>query len=84
MEVVTAVKEFAAGKVEFRNDSGGNIHAVVGKLSFDETKLTENAEAFIEQIQKMKPQSMKGTYIKKICLTATMSPSVLVDLSIAS
>ena len=83
-DVVTAVKEFAAGKVEFRNDSGGNIHAVVGKLSFDEGKLQENAQAFIDHIKKMKPQAMKGTYIKKICLTATMSPSVMVDLSVAS
>lgn len=84
MDVVTAVKEFASGKVEFRNDSGGNIHAVIGKLSFDDGKLQENAQAFIEHIKKMKPSAMKGTYVKKICLTATMSPSVLVDLSIVS
>ena len=83
-DVVTAIKEFAAGKVEFRNDAGGNIHAVVGKLSFDDEKLQQNAQAFIDHIKKMKPQAMKGTYIKKICLTATMSPSVLVDLSVAS
>ncbi len=82
--VVTAIKEFAAGKVEFRNDAGGNIHAVVGKLSFDDGKLAENAQAFIDHIKKMKPQAMKGTYVKKICLTATMSPSVFVDLSIVS
>ena len=82
-DVVTAVKEFAAGKVEFRNDAGGNIHASIGKLSFDEDKLRENAQAFIEHIKRLKPQAMKGAYIKKICLTATMSPSVLVDLSIA-
>lgn len=80
-DVTTAVKEFAAGKVEFRNDAGGNIHAVVGKLSFDAEKLTENAHTFLEHIKKMKPQSMKGTYLKKVCLTATMSPSVAVDLS---
>ncbi len=83
-KVVDAVKEFAAGKVEFRNDSGGNIHGVVGKLSFDDDKLLGNVEAFIEHINKMKPQALKGTYVKKICLTATMSPSVLVDVSIAS
>lgn len=82
-DVVTAVKEFAAGKVEFRNDSGGNIHGVIGKLSFDDGKLQENAQAFIDHIKRLKPQAMKGTYIKKICLTATMSPSVLVDLSVA-
>jgi len=83
-DVVTAVKEFAAGKVEFRNDAGGNIHAVVGKLSFDPAKLAENTQAFIDHIKKMKPQSLKGAYVKKICLTATMSPSVQVDLSVAS
>lgn len=80
-DVVTAVKEFSAGKVEFRNDSGGNVHAVVGKLSFDETKLLENIQAFIDQIKKMKPQAMKGTYIKKIGISATMSPGVLVDIA---
>lgn len=83
-DVVTAVKEFAAGKVEFRNDSGGNIHGVVGKLSFEPNKLQENVQAFIDHIKKMKPQAMKGTYIKKICLSATMSPCVMVDLSVAS
>jgi large subunit ribosomal protein L1 len=80
-KVVEAVKEFAAGKVEFRNDTGGNIHAVVGKLSFEIDKLLGNVEAFIEHIKKMKPQALKGTYIKKICLSATMSPSVQVDTS---
>lgn len=83
-KVVEAVKEFAAGKVEFRNDSGGNIHGVVGKLSFEADKLQGNIEAFIQHINKMKPQALKGTYVKKICLTATMSPSVLVDVSTAS
>lgn len=82
--VVDAVKEFAAGKVEFRNDAGGNIHAVVGKVSFDAVKLTGNIEAFIEHIKKMRPQAVKGAYVKKICLTATMSPSVYVDLSVVS
>ncbi len=80
-DVVTAVKEFAAGKVEFRNDTGGNVHAVVGKLSFDENKLAENIGAFIDHIKRMKPSSVKGTYIKKISLAATMSPGVQLDLS---
>ncbi|OQY07956.1 MAG: 50S ribosomal protein L1 [Planctomycetales bacterium 4572_13] len=82
--VAEAVKEFAAGKVEFRNDSGGNIHAVVGKISFEADKLEGNAKAFIGHIAKMRPQALKGIYVKKICLTATMSPSVLVDVSVAS
>jgi len=79
-DVATAVKEYAAGKVEFRNDDGGNVHAVVGKLSFDEKTLTENINAFVAQIHRMKPASAKGTYIKKVALSATMTPSVLVDV----
>lgn len=75
-DVVQAVKEFTAGKVEFRNDAGGNVQAVVGKLSFDEAKLAENIDAFINHIKRLRPTSMKGTYIKKVCLSATMSPSV--------
>jgi large subunit ribosomal protein L1 len=83
-DVVTAVKEFAAGKVEFRNDAGGNVHAVVGKLSFDEAKLLENLQSFIDTIKKMKPSTSKGTYVKKISISATMSPGVEIDLSIVS
>jgi large subunit ribosomal protein L1 len=80
-EVVTAIKEFTAGKVEFRNDTGGNVHAVVGKLSFDDDKLSENITAFIDHIKRMKPSSVKGAYIKKISLSATMSPGVQLDVS---
>jgi large subunit ribosomal protein L1 len=80
-DVLTAVKEFAAGKVEFRNDAGGNVHAVVGKISFDEQKLTENIDTFIKHIVKMRPASAKGTYVKKIALSAAMSPSVLVNIT---
>jgi large subunit ribosomal protein L1 len=79
-DIVTAVKEFAAGKVEFRNDAGGNVHAVVGKISFDEQKLAENIDTFIKHIVRMKPASCKGTYVKKVALSATMSPSVLVNV----
>jgi len=78
-DVVNAVKEFAAGKVEYRNDSGGNVHAVVGKVSFDQKKLLENIRAFISHIMKSRPSSVKGVYIKKIALSATMSPSVLIN-----
>jgi large subunit ribosomal protein L1 len=80
-DVQNAVKEFAAGKVEFRNDAGGNVHAVVGKLSFDETKLRQNVEAFIDHIKRLKPSGAKGTYIKKVCICATMSPSVQLEVS---
>ena len=79
-DVVTAVGEFAAGKIEFRNDAGGNVHAVVGKQSFDVKKLTENIEAFVDHIKKMKPSSAKGAYIKKMSLSATMSPGVNVSI----
>ena len=72
------VAEYKAGKVEFRNDKGGNVHAVVGKLSFDQDKLTENIQAFIDFVVGMKPQSIKGTYLKGIAIAATMSPSVRV------
>lgn len=81
--VIQAVKDFAAGKVEFRNDAGGNIHAVVGKLSFDESKLEDNIQAFVDCIKKMKPNALKGVYIKKVCISATMSPGVIVDISAA-
>ncbi len=79
-DVPTAVAEFTAGKIEYRNDSGGNIHAVVGKQSFDKKKLLENIEAFVGHIKKIKPAAAKGTYIKKACVSATMSPGVEVSV----
>jgi large subunit ribosomal protein L1 len=74
-EIGKTVREYKAGKVEFRTDAGGNLHAVVGKLSFDAPKLVENIQAFIQQVQNMKPHSVKGQYIKGISVSATMSPS---------
>ena len=79
-DVITAVAEFAAGKVEFRNDTGGNVHTVVGKQSFEAEKLVGNIEAFVSHIKKIKPAAAKGTYIKKISLCATMSPSITVSI----
>ena len=79
-DVVTAVAEFVAGKVEFKNDAGGNVHVVVGKQSFESEKLIDNIEAFVSRIKKVKPAAAKGTYIKKICVSATMSPSVTVNV----
>lgn len=79
MDVATAVAEFAAGKVEFRNDSGGNVQVVIGKQSFETKKLAENFEAFISHIKKIKPVAAKGTYIKNMCLSATMSPGITVN-----
>jgi large subunit ribosomal protein L1 len=79
-DITTAVAEFTAGKIEFRNDSGGNIHVVVGKQSFEKNKLVDNIEAVVAYIKKIKPSAAKGTYIKKICLSATMSPGVVVNM----
>ncbi|MBN1846044.1 MAG: 50S ribosomal protein L1 [Sedimentisphaerales bacterium] len=78
--IAEAVKEYAAGKVEFRSDSGGNVHAMVGKIDFDPDKLAENVTAFVEHIKRIRPTSAKGTYLKKVCLSATMSPSVQVEI----
>ena len=78
--VVTAVSEFAAGKVEFRNDAGGNIHVVVGKQSFETEKLVDNIDAFVSHIKKIRPAAAKGTYIRKMCISATMSPGITVAI----
>ncbi len=78
-DVAKAVGEFAAGKVEFRNDAGGNIHVVVGKQSFEKEKLVDNIDAFISHIKKIKPAASKGTYIKKVSISASMSPGITID-----
>jgi large subunit ribosomal protein L1 len=75
-DVGKTVREYKAGKVEFRNEKGGIVQAVVGKLSFDAPKLTENVEAFLEKVTSLKPPSVKGTFIKGAHISATMSPSV--------
>ena len=77
-DVGKVVGEYKAGKVEFRNDKGGNVHSVVGKMSFDSGKLVENIKAFIDFIEGLKPQSIRGTYVRGIAICATMSPSVRV------
>jgi len=74
------VAEYAAGKLEYRNDDGGNIHAVVGKVSFSDEDLTENIEAFIDHIRRAKPASSKGTFIKRVCLKGTSTPSATVEV----
>ncbi len=78
-DVATAVREFAAGKVEFRNDAGGNVHGIVGKWSFSDADLQSNIEAFIEHIRRMRPQSAKGEFIRKVCISGTMTPSIEVQ-----
>jgi large subunit ribosomal protein L1 len=75
-DVARVVREYKAGKVEFRNDSGGNVHAVVGRLSFEPQQLQENIQAFIHHITAMKPNAVRGTYVRGIALAATMSPGI--------
>jgi large subunit ribosomal protein L1 len=82
-DILTAVKEYSAGKVEFRNDAGGNIHAVVGKLSFGEDDLKANIAAFVEHIRRLKPASAKGHYIKKVCISGTMTPAIELEVAAA-
>ncbi|MBI1368193.1 MAG: 50S ribosomal protein L1 [Planctomycetes bacterium] len=77
-DVEKAVREYAAGKIEFRTDKGGNVHAPVGKFSFSEQQIAENAQAMLDTIVRMKPSSVKGQYIKKISLSGTMTPGVLI------
>ncbi len=79
-DVARVVKEYKAGKVEFRNDSGGNVHAVVGKLSFDSIRLQENIQSFLDHINGLKPNAIKGTYVRNISICATMSPGVAVAI----
>lgn len=78
-EIAKVVQEYKAGKVEFRNDSAGIVHAVVGKISFDDQRLLENAKAMIDQLVSMKPAACKGTYMKSLFISATMSPSVRIS-----
>jgi large subunit ribosomal protein L1 len=77
-DVETAVREFAAGRIEFRNDDGGNIHLPVGKVSFSVEDLRENVQAVIDHMVKMKPAAAKGQYLKRVSLTATRTPSVAI------
>jgi large subunit ribosomal protein L1 len=80
-DVGKMVGEYKAGKVEFRNDAGGNVHAVVGKLSFQESQLAENVRTFIDCVTNLKPAAVRGQYVKGIAISATMSPSVRVSPS---
>jgi large subunit ribosomal protein L1 len=79
-DVGRVVGEYKAGKVEFRNDKGGNVHAMVGKMSFDAAKLTENIQAFVKFVEALKPQACRGTYVKGVAICGTMTPSVRVTL----
>ena len=77
--VKQAVLEAKAGRVEYRTDSYGNVHGIIGKASFSNEDLAENLNAFVKTILRAKPQTAKGTYVKSISVSATMSPSVRID-----
>lgn len=79
MDVSTAVNNAKGGQVNFRVDKKGNIHAGIGKASFSEEAIRENAETLIKQLNKMKPAAAKGRYVRKAALSLTMSPSLLLD-----
>lgn len=75
-DVANAVREYKAGKVEFRNDDYGIVHCLVGKLSFDAQQLSENVEAMLQMIRSLKPNTSKGQYLRSVTVTATQSPGV--------
>ena len=77
--VPEAVREYAAGKVEYRTDKGGNVHAVVGKMSFPEGQLLENLEYFVSTIVKARPSTVKGQYVRKIAISGTMTPGIVIE-----
>lgn len=79
MEVGKAVTEAKAGKIDFKVDKFGIIHAAIGKVSFDETKLMDNAKELLQTIIKLKPAAAKGTYMKSLYMSSTMSPGIRVD-----
>lgn len=79
MDVAKAVGEVKAGKIDFKVDRYGIVHAAVGKVSFDAAKIQENAEELIRTLNKLKPSSAKGTYMKSVYMSSTMSPGISVD-----
>ncbi|MDT8263722.1 50S ribosomal protein L1, partial [Roseomonas sp. DSM 102946] len=81
MDVKGAVTAAKAGQVEFRAEKAGIVHAGIGKASFEEGKLLENARAFIDAIQKARPTGAKGTYVRKVALSSSMGPGLKVDVA---
>jgi large subunit ribosomal protein L1 len=79
-DVVAAVTEYKAGKLEYRNDDGGNIHCIVGKMSFSNEMLEENLQHFIDLIDKIRPAAAKGHYVKKMVVSGTMTPGIQIAL----
>ena len=80
-DVKKAVEETKKGKVEYRTDTFGNVHAIFGKASFDDAKLAENLRSFVEVILKAKPQTVKGNYVKNISISSTMGPGIKIDVN---
>ena len=81
MDVKKAVEDTKKGKVEYRTDSFGNIHGIIGKVSFDADKLAENLTTFVSTILKLRPASVKGNYVKNISISSTMGPGIKIDLN---
>ncbi len=81
-DVAKAIEEVKGGKISFRVDKASNLHAIIGKASFDEKALTENYGALIDELNRIKPSSSKGIYLKKITLSSTSGPGVPVDTSV--
>lgn len=82
LDVATAVKEVKAGKIEFRVDKAGVVHATIGKVNFDKEKLADNVKAFLQTVGKLKPSTSKGQYVKSIYVSSTMGPSVQIDRTV--
>ena len=80
-DVTKAVKELKAGKIEFRVDKGANVHAPIGKASFSEQQLFENAGAFLRELVRVRPSGAKGHYIKSLTMSSTMGPGIALDPS---
>jgi len=80
-DIATAVKEFCAGKIEYRADSGGNVHAPVGKRSFAPEALVENIESFVSHIKSVRPSAARGQYLTGVTLSTTMGPGIKIDVS---
>ena len=81
MDTAKAIEETKKGKVNYRTDSFGNVHGIIGKASFEDAKLVENLKAFVEAIMKVKPSTVKGAYVKNVSISSTMGPGVKIDLN---
>jgi large subunit ribosomal protein L1 len=79
-DVAKAVKEVKAGRVEYKVDKAGNIGVSIGKLSFSEDKIVENAKAFLDAVMRAKPSAAKGTYLKNVAISSTMGPGIRLDI----